>query len=174
MLAQALSTRKADKNNRVSKCPIVLLAKQQRKGLAALITRNTRQVSLCRAVLQRIGGTFSSRVSEQCSSVHVGETHRTRTSLPIRRGLAKHCCFNIFMLHPSGALPHLPYFFLRKKQRRTFGTHAYRRYQHSNFCLANQVSEVLPCFDREPRSAHVRASCARLAVTCHKVTEGSA
>ena len=78
MLAQALSTRKADKNNRVSKCPIVLLAKQQRKGLAALITRNTRQVSLCRAVLQRIGGTFSSRVSEQCLSAFRCFTYITK------------------------------------------------------------------------------------------------
>ena len=36
LLAQALSTRKTDKNNRVSKCPIVLLAKQQRKDLRLL------------------------------------------------------------------------------------------------------------------------------------------
>ena len=74
------------------------------------------QVSLCFAC--KIGGTFSSRVSEQCMSacrLHDCETHRTRIVNTIRRGLAKHTSSDIILLHPSGALPHLPYFLLTQK-----------------------------------------------------------
>ena len=53
-------------------------------------TSITFAIGKCPSATQWIGGTFSSRVSEQCMSacrLHDCETHRTRTSLRVRRGL---------------------------------------------------------------------------------------
>ena len=128
-----------------------------RGRLADAINANNfchRQVSLCFAC--KIGGTFSSRVSELCLSacrLHDCETHRTRFVNTIRRGLNSPIpLFRHFLLHPSGALPHLPYFLLRKKQWRTYCLHAYTANKTSDKCLKcsrfNKCPEVLPCFDR--------------------------
>ena len=153
-----------------------------RGRLADAINANNfchRQVSLCFAC--KIGGTFSSRVSEQCMSacrLHDCETHRTRIVNTIRRGVKPHTAAStLFYSTPPGLCPTSPIFCYAKSSGGLFAYTLTPQTKPAAKCLKccriDKCPEVLPCFDREPRSAHVRASNARLAVTCHEVTEGS-